>query len=109
MDQSVVPLSKITDYLLSDTHPIGRGKAAFFRGCGFSVDQPGVMMGALKEHAKTHSAYSKPSPYGLKYIVEGSMGTPARGPIMMCSIWMIEAGSTIPAFVTAYPIKRAKA
>jgi len=41
--------------------------------------------------------------------VEGSMGTPARGPIMMCSIWMIETGSTIPAFITAYPIKRAKA
>lgn len=109
MDLAIVPASKITDYLLSRSHPIGRAKAGFFLGCGFTPEAPQAMIHALVTHAKTHGAYSKPSPYGLKYIAEGPMDTPARGPVMVCSVWMIETGSTAPAFVTAYPIKRAKA
>jgi hypothetical protein len=108
MDQAVIPMAKITDYLLSDTHPIGRSKAAFFRGCGFSVDQPDVVIGALKKHAKTHGAYSKPTSFGLKYIVDGEMDTPARGAVCICAIWFIEIGASHPVFVTAYPFKKVK-
>jgi len=66
MDTAVIQTAKITDYLLSDSHPIGRSKAAFFRGCGFSVDQPDVMIGVLMEHGKANVAYSKPTSYGFK-------------------------------------------
>ncbi|WP_416223734.1 DUF6883 domain-containing protein [Thermoflexus sp.] len=31
-----VPLSKITRYLLSETHSVGRAKARFFRALGFN-------------------------------------------------------------------------
>ena len=107
--QALVPPAKITDYLLSATHPIGRSKADFFRSCGFSIEQADVMISALKKHATSHGAtYSKPTPYGLKYIVEGEMITPARGAVPLCAIWFIEAGAEQPVFVTAYPSKRAK-
>jgi hypothetical protein len=108
MDNAVIQMAKITDYLLSGTHPIGRSKAAFFRGCGFSVDQPDVVIGALKKHAKTHGAYSKPTSFGLKYIVDGEMDTPARGAVCIRAIWFVEAGTSHPVFVTAYPFKKVK-
>ncbi|MBU2755205.1 hypothetical protein HFU84_10835 [Acidithiobacillus sp. CV18-2] len=109
LDQAVVPVTRIADYLLSQNHPIGRAKAEFFMGSGFAQENPQAMIDAIITHAKTNGAYGKPSPYGLKYIVKGFMDTPARGPVMVCSIWMIETGGTAPAFVTAYPIKRDKA
>jgi len=108
MDQAVIPLAKIADNPLSDTHPIGRSKAAFFRGCGFSVDQPDVVIGALKKHAKTHGAYSKPTSFGLKYIVDGEMDTPARGAVRICASGFIVTGASHPVFVTAYPFKKGK-
>jgi hypothetical protein len=101
-------MAKITDYLLSDTHPIGRSKAAFFRSCGFFIDQPDTLIAALKEHAKAHGAYSKPTSYGLKYVVYGEMDTPARGEVCICAIWFIETGASHPVFVTAYPFKKVK-
>jgi len=108
MDHAVIQTPKITDYLLSDTHPIGRSKAAFFRGCGFSVDQPDVMVDALVEHGKSNRAYSKPTSYGLKYIVDGEIATPARGEVCIRAIWFVEAGASHPIFVTAYPLKKVK-
>ncbi|WP_423855949.1 hypothetical protein HHS34_007240 [Acidithiobacillus montserratensis] len=107
LDRAWVPVAKITDYLLSQSHPIGRTKASFFLACGFVPENPQVLMDALIIHAQNR-AYSRPSPYGLKYVVEGALNTPAKGSVTVCSVWMIEAGSDVPAFVTAYPIKRAK-
>lgn len=108
MNKAVVPVAQITDYLRSHSHPIGRAKAGFFLGCGFTPEDPQAMIDALIAHAKAQGAYSKPSPYGLKYIVEVPVETPARRPVMVCSVWMIEAGSTAPTFETAYPIRRAR-
>ena len=39
-----VDFEKLTEYLLSETHPIGRSKAAVFRRLGFSRDQPEVLL-----------------------------------------------------------------
>jgi hypothetical protein len=33
---AIIDNRKITAYLLAETHPAGRAKAAFFRGLGFS-------------------------------------------------------------------------
>ena len=38
-----VDLEKITAYLLSDAHPIGRIKAKFFKGLGFTPELPGEL------------------------------------------------------------------
>lgn len=38
LDAVVVPAAKITDYLLSDSHPNGKHKAKFFKAFGFSLD-----------------------------------------------------------------------
>jgi hypothetical protein len=42
---------KITGYLLSEVHPRGRLKAAFFLRFGFRTEQPEVVAQALLNHA----------------------------------------------------------
>jgi hypothetical protein len=39
-DQAIVEPTKVAAYLLSGTHPIGRGKAKFFKRFGFRADAP---------------------------------------------------------------------
>lgn len=53
-ERAQVERSKIVDYLLSPTHPIGRSKAKFFRRFGFRDDQWEVMATALRKHAVSH-------------------------------------------------------
>jgi hypothetical protein len=35
-DNAIIPMEKLRDYLLSSRHPIGRFKAAFFAGLGYT-------------------------------------------------------------------------
>ena len=37
-DRAIIDPEKLRDYLLSDSHPIGRFKAAFFKSLGFTRD-----------------------------------------------------------------------
>ena len=53
-NRAIVPLSKVTGYLLSATHPQGRHKAAFFHSFGFVRDAPEALASALREHAAVH-------------------------------------------------------
>jgi hypothetical protein len=38
-DRALIDEARIREYLLSDAHPVGRFKAAFFRSLGFTLDQ----------------------------------------------------------------------
>jgi len=38
-DRTVIDAAKIRDYLLSEIHPVGRFKAAFFSALGYSTDR----------------------------------------------------------------------
>jgi hypothetical protein len=51
-ERSTVPPEKITDYLLSETHPIGAPKAHFFRLFGFRKEAPDDLVGALLAHVR---------------------------------------------------------
>ena len=81
---AIVPKAKITDYLLSLDHRDGRGKALFFTRFGFSVGDWQVLAAALLEHAADHEvARVEQTPFGIRYIVEGSIQTPdGRTPLI---------------------------
>jgi N-acetylglutamate synthase-like GNAT family acetyltransferase len=49
-----VPPNKLTEYLLSTTHPSGRSKAAFFARFGFSRSRGETLSDALRSHARDH-------------------------------------------------------
>jgi hypothetical protein len=106
-EDAIVPAEKITGYLLSSSHPVGRTKAAFFCRFGFTQPSWAALAEALRDHAMGHDvASASQTPFGVRYTVEGRLECPdGRGP-MVRTVWFIETGETIPRFVTAYPSRR---
>ena len=105
-EQAIVPQEKITRYLLDLTSKHGKSKAQFFLAFGFTIEAWETMAASLKQHAMTHDvASTRETPYGIHYTVEGALETPDHRNPQVRSVWNIEAGETIPALVTAYPVR----
>ena len=105
-DQAVVPLRKLTDYLLSDNHARGREKARYLRSYGFTVDRVDLLEAALHSIALMgdHIATEHTS-YGTMYVVVGVSMTPAGSMIRLRTVWIVEPADPRPRFVTAYPAR----
>jgi len=102
-DMAIVDAAKISDYLLSETHPIGRTKARFFRRFGFRADVPEELVQALLDHVRDNAVTDiEVCLYGAKYRVDGPLTSPGGKPTVR-TIWMILNGQTTPRFVTAFP------
>ena len=103
-EKAYVPLTKLKDYLLSETHSIGKSKAKFLRSLGFNE----MNVNLLKEGliAIVHSGdviEVISSLHGVKYIIDGLLTTPTGGSVKMRTVWIIDKGQERPRFVTAYP------
>lgn len=108
VEQAIVPQRKLTQYLLSPTHPAGRGKAAFFASFGFAQEAWETLADSLRKHALDYEVTAtEVTPFGTSYTIEGALMTPdGRAPLVRV-VWFIEIGDTIPRLVTAYPLKGA--
>jgi hypothetical protein len=99
-----VPKAKLSDYLLSETHPVGRLKSKFFRSLGYSEGNV-----ELLEHQLLAMAHDLEvdevagSAYGRKFLIEGNLHTPAGQTVRVRAIWLLEIGDERPRFITAYP------
>lgn len=100
----IVELAKITDYLLSATHPTGRSKAAFFSAFGFAAADPVRLANALEAHARTRPVIDVvENVFGMKRQVRCAIETPdGRNPCIV-AIWLQPAVTTIHRLITAYP------
>lgn len=104
-ENAYIPASKLLDYLLSQTHPIGKTKAQYLRAVGFDKSNADLLRQGLMNLARTEEIKeSITSPHGVKYIIDGAIQTPAGVYINMRTIWIIDNDQTYPRFVTAYPI-----
>ena len=56
LDRAVVDAAKIRDYLLSDSHPVGSFKAAFFVALGYSSFGGEILAADLLSHALDNEA-----------------------------------------------------
>jgi len=101
-----IPPEKITDYLLSETHAVGKSKARYFGSYGFHSKNPEAL-----EHGLLSIAYNNEvidtdtSRHGTKYTIDGQIETPKGVMIRIRTIWIIEKGQNSPRFVTAYPVE----
>jgi hypothetical protein len=101
-DQARVDREKITDYVLSPTHP--RSKAGFFTRFGFQVEEWGMFAEALRNHGASYPVVrAVPSAYGIRYTVDGPIETPDGRNPRVRTVWMVEEGGTTPRLVTVYP------
>ena len=103
-ERALIPLEKITGYLLSLNHPIGRAKAKFFRAHGYSEEAAQVLADDLRRIGAVGQIIEQESTaYGTKHVVEGPMLTPRGTTIVMRTVWFTGREGGPPRFVTAYP------
>ena len=100
-----VSISKITDYLLSETHIVGKSKARFFRSFGFDETNVSQFEQGLIHIAQIESVVETTETiYGKKYVIDGDLETPNGDKIHLRTVWIIETGDDIPRLVTAHPL-----
>jgi hypothetical protein len=103
-----IPQAKIVRYLLDLTNDNGKSKAEFFLAFGFSPAAWQVMAQALIQHAHEHpvAKVEERPPFGIHYVIEGTLHTPdGRNPRARV-VWIIDEGDDVPRLVSAYPLSK---
>lgn len=104
-ENAYIPKGKLTDYLLSETHPVGSSKAKFFRGLGFNETNVGKLAKSLLQIARTNDVNKiMEFFYGINYIIEGEIKTPSGKIVSIKTVWFTKTIKSRPSFVTAYPV-----
>ncbi|MFH1707779.1 MAG: DUF6883 domain-containing protein [Planctomycetota bacterium] len=102
--QVVIENSKIREYLLSPTHPIGRYKAAYFAVAGYGPGEWRRLGQDLRALAHTGDACEgQSSQYGRKYEVCGMLKCPNGRVIEVMSIWLVRKIGSKPRLITVFP------
>ena len=102
--RAVVDAAKVRDYLLSETHPVGRFKAAFFANLGYSADHWELLCDDLLALGRAGpAAPGKPSAFGRTFEVDGILIGPSGRSAGVKTVWIVRANEDLPRFVTAFP------
>lgn len=95
---------KLTGYLLSETHPVGKSKAKFFRELGFNESNLNILEQELLSLARFHEVADMVSTiHGTKYAIAGTINTPINRPVSILTVWIVDSGQENPRFITARP------
>jgi hypothetical protein len=99
-----IPPEKLTGYLLSESHIVGRSKARFFRAHGFHEDNVHLLEQGLRWIAQHNEVeQEKTSAHGTKYVIRGTLQTPRGTVVAVETVWIIEKAEDKPSLITAYP------
>jgi hypothetical protein len=102
---AVVDPQKLHGYLLSPDHPVGRHKARVFACCGYARQNADELIAELKRVLQYGQLVDVvESFYGSKYIVEGDLRCFSGDRLGIRTVWIVEAETGTPRFVTAYPV-----
>jgi len=104
-ERAIIAEAKLRDYLLSPTHREGAPKAKFFSALGFDRTNLSELHDQLLLIACSGEIVKREQfRFGEKFVVNGQLSSPIRGGISLTTIWVVDIGSTLPRFVTAYPL-----
>ena len=104
-ENAYIPLQKLNNYLLSETHSVGKSKAKLLRSAGFNEMNVTLLKEGLIAIAHSGDVNETISSlHGVKYIINGLLKTQHGGSIKMRTVWIIDKGQERPRFVTAYPV-----
>jgi len=103
-EKAIIDPVKLKDYVLSDTHPIGRFKAVLFRQMGHRQRNWGQFVEDIRmQHLSLDAELGEKTKYGQKYIITGDIKGPSGKVMKLKSIWIILTGEELPRFITIYP------
>lgn len=103
-ERAVIDPAKLHAYLLSRTHPLGRLKATFFFGLGYSSEDWRRLDADLRSQHLFRDAIPRESTrYGQKWEIRAPLVGPSGNPAEVVSVWVILVNEDFPRFVTAYP------
>ena len=103
-DRAVIDPTKLHGYLLSRHHPVGRFKAAFFLGLGYSQGDWGQLEADLRgQHLSQDAERREQTRYGQKYAIRATLTGPSGRSAEVVSVWVVRIGEEFPRFLTAYP------
>ena len=104
-ENAYIPPAKLIDYLLSETHSVGKAKAKLLRSVGFDEANVQILKKGLLAIACSQDVVEViTTPHGVKYVIDGDMPTPIGLTIKTRTVWIIDKGQKRPRFVTAYPV-----
>jgi hypothetical protein len=104
---AIIPAGKLQEYLLSATHPDGRGKAEYLGRLGYFQDTAADLDADLREQILSLDAQpGRPSPYGQKYEILGPLTGPNGKNAWVRTIWIVLPGETAPRLVTLIPAEK---
>jgi hypothetical protein len=90
-EKSYVSEQKLTEYLLSETHAVGKSKAKYFRALGYNEANFRKLQEAMVGIAKSCEVVQEvPTSFGTKYIVDGQLLIPNGDTVRVRTIWIKE-------------------
>ena len=102
-DHVQIDMGKVSDYLLSPVHPVGRFKARVFKALGFEQATLSAFVAEVRRiAAEGEVAEVEDFQFGRKYTVPGELKGP-RGAARVVTVWMQEAGRDDVRLVTVRP------
>lgn len=102
---AIIEKRKLANYLLSLIDEDGKPKAEYFRKVGFNETNLKNFESALLAVASNNEVKTiEKSKFGVKYVVEGLMDSPAGKKFMVRTVWSIDRGENNPRLVTAYRV-----
>lgn len=102
--KAVVDPSKVRDYLLSPSHPVGRFKAAFFVRLGYEATDWERLRADLRQLPAQHDATEiERTRYGTKYELRATLRGPPERAARVVTAWIVRTDEDFPRLVTAYP------
>lgn len=104
-ENAFISRGKLTNYILSKTHPVGKFKAKVFQKAGFNEYNIYLFEKMLRRIARSQEVSDVlPTIFGAKYVIDAEIKTPKEIYMKIRSVWIIEGGQNRPRFVTAYPV-----
>ena len=105
-DRAVVPIEKVTEYLLNPLHPVGGPKARWLYALGYRLESPEQLTNDLLTIVRQSDAFTvQANFFGVKYAVRGSLVTPSGRVARVLTIWMIKNDTSFPRLVSAFPTR----
>ena len=108
-ENAFIELPKLTDYLLSKSHSVGKSKAKFFRELGFNQENVAILEQQLLKLAHFQDVTETiTTVHGIKYGIVGTINSPNGKIVNILTVWIIDVGQENPRFVTARPFSETK-